>query len=644
MKLKLLIVGLLAGTIGNAQPVYDWAKSVGSLTTEYVHDITSDAAGNVYVTGEFSGTVDFDPGPGAQTLTATGADIFIGKFDASGNLIWVKSINQEGGYSIAVDAAGNVYTTGLFFGTADFDPGPGTYTLTGAGSRDVFVSKLDASGNFIWAKAMGGAGYEQGNSITVDAAGNVYTTGITDGGDFDPGPGIQLLTGRTFISKLDAAGNYVWAVALASADGYSIAVDAAGNVYTTGYFANASTDFDPGPGTVNLTHAGNADIFVSKLDASGNFVWAKGIGGADAEVGSSLALDATGNIYITGSFQNSVDFDPGAGTNILTSVSGTSDMYVSKLDASGNLVWAKSMGSSSEEDGISLAVDASGNVYTSGYFNGTVDFDPGAGTQNLTAASGTSDVFVSKLDASGNYVWAFQLGNGSDSEGYWYITVNGNDNVYITGDYSNTVDFDPGAGTQDLAAAGSTDFFIAHLIPNPLPLTLLQFQAENNGNVVQMHWQTTQEENTASFSIERSSDGKNYIAIGFVAAANGALKNNYSFNDTKPLDGTGLYRLKMIDIDGKFTYSRIVSVRRDNNDVLLITPNPAREILYVQAKGSEPVTVQITDVNGRILQQQKITLNGNTSFSVNIQQLPTGNYYLLVKGKQLQQVKEFIKQ
>ncbi|HEX6428217.1 MAG TPA: SBBP repeat-containing protein, partial [Niastella sp.] len=539
---------LLVCSIAQAQPVYDWAKSAGSITAEFVHGITSDAAGNVYVTGEFNGTVDFDPGPGTQILTATGADIFICKFDASGNLVWVKSINQEGGYSIAVDVAGNVYTTGLFGGTIDFDPGPGTYPLTSAGSSDIFVSKLDASGNFVWAKAMGGANYEQGNSIAVDAAGNVYTTGITDGGDFDPGPGTQLLTGRTFISKLDAAGNYVWAASLAAANGYSIAVDATGNVYTTGYFANASADFDPGPGTYNVPYGGNADIFISKLDASGNFVWAKSMGGANDDVGGSLALDASGNIHITGAFQNSVDFDPGPGTTTLTTSTNVSDIFVSKLDASGNLLWAKSMGSSSVDEGVSLAVDAVGNVYTVGLFNGTVDFDPGVGTQNLTAASGTSDVFVSKLDASGNYVWAYQLGNGSDSEGYWYITVNGNDNVYLTGDFSNTVDFDPGAGTKNLSAAGGTDVFIAHLVPNPLPLTLLQFRAENNGSAIQLQWQTTQEENTASFIIERSIGRKAFAAIGSVAAVNNSLKSNYGFNDTKPLDGTGFYRLKMIDI------------------------------------------------------------------------------------------------
>ena len=226
-----------------------------------------------------------------------------------------------------------------------------------------------------WAKSIGGSSYYRGSSIKVDASGNVYTTGnFTGTADFDPGSGTFNLTadaagGDIFISKLDASGNFIWAKSIGSIGndvGSSISVDASGNVYITGYFAGfaggtAAADFDPGSGTFNLTSAGDADIFILKLDASGNFVWAKSMGGTTNEYGTSIALDASGNFYTTGSFQGTADFDPGTATFNLTSAgsAGYSDIFISKFDTSGNFVWAKSMGDSTLHDaGTSIALDS----------------------------------------------------------------------------------------------------------------------------------------------------------------------------------------------------------------------------------------------------------------------------------------------
>ncbi len=176
--------------------------------------------------------------------------------------------------------------------------------------------------------------------------------------------------------------------------GMSIAVDAAENVYTSGYFW-LTADFDPGAGTFNLTPAGSADIFVSKLDASGNFVWAKNMGGTNFDRGTNIGVDNSGNVYTTGTFEGTSDFDPGAGVVNLTSA-GNNDIFISKLDASGNFVWAKRMGGTSSDGVSSIAIDSSGNIYTTGSFEGTADFDPGAGVVNLTSV-GNNDIFVSKL-------------------------------------------------------------------------------------------------------------------------------------------------------------------------------------------------------------------------------------------------------
>jgi len=274
----LCALGLSVGIALASGGYYNWAGRFGGSSPDHSLDIIVDAAGNVYTTGYFSGTADFDPGPGTGNLTSAGGfDIFVSKLDSDGNYVWAKSIggaSTDIGYGIAVDGAGNVYTSGYFESTADFDPGPGTTDLTSAGGKDIFVSKLEGSGNYVWAKSMGGTSDDYGYGIAVDGAGNVYTTGHFYGtADFDPGPGTADLTSAghydIFVSKLEGSGNYVWAKSMGGSGpdyGYGIAVDGAGNVYPTGDF-NYTVDFDPGPGTANLTSAGNSDIFVSRLGA-----------------------------------------------------------------------------------------------------------------------------------------------------------------------------------------------------------------------------------------------------------------------------------------------------------------------------------------------------------------------------------------
>ncbi|MFL3663982.1 MAG: SBBP repeat-containing protein [Flavobacteriales bacterium] len=474
MKKLLFFITLIGLGVHTQAQNFEWAKNMGGASDDRGNCIVVDAAGNVYTTGFFKGTVDFDPGAGTMNLTSAGwEDIFVSKLDASGNFVWAKRMgatSDDRGLSIAVDSSGNVYTTGYFVGTADFDPGAGTFNLTSAGlNYDIFVSKLDASGNFVWAKRMGGTGSDIGNSIAIDSSGNVYTTGYFGGiADFDPGAGTFNLTSAgssdIFVSKLDASGNFVWAKNMGGASddrGNSIDLDSSGNVYTTGYF-QGTADFDPGVGIVNLTAAGlGNNIFVSKLDASGNFVWAKNMGGTNDEKGSSITVDDFGNVYTTGYFAGTADFDPGAGTFNLTSAGGW-DIFVSKLDTSGNFVWAKNMGGLYNDEGSSIVVDAAGNVYTTGYFNDIADFDPGVGIVNLISAAGfTSDIFVSKLDTSGNFVWAKSMGGINYDEGN-SIAVDATGNVYTTGYFEGTADFDPGAGTVNLVA-GFYDIFVSKL-------------------------------------------------------------------------------------------------------------------------------------------------------------------------------------
>jgi hypothetical protein len=462
---------------------YAWSSAqtpvsvFGGSSDDVATSIAVDSSGNIYTTGRFEGTADFDPGAGTANITPAGFyDVFVSKIDSSGALLWAKSFGGSSAlaisYSIEVDGDGNIYTTGFFAGTVDFDPGAGTSNLTSAGITDVFVSKLDSSGALLWAKSFGGSSNDVGYAIEVDGDGNVYTTGYFRGTvDFDPGAGTSNLTSAgsadAFISKLNSTGNLLWAKSFGGSSEEvprSIAVDRGGNVYTIGRF-EGTVDFDPGAGTTNLTSAGDTDVFVSKIDSSGALLWAKSFGGSSEDFGFSIAVDRAGNVYTTGYFRGTSDFDPGAGTTNLTSAGITNDPFVSKLDSSGALLWAKSFDGSSDDGGYSIAVDSAGNVYTSGFFGGTfggtVDFDPGAGTTNLTSAGGY-DVFVSKLDSSGALLWAKSFGGSSDDFGY-SIAVDSAGNVYTTGYFRGTSDFDPGAGTTNLTSAGGYDVFVLKL-------------------------------------------------------------------------------------------------------------------------------------------------------------------------------------
>ncbi len=458
---------LMMTTNMNAQTL-EWVQAVGGKLDDDGKSIAVDAMGNVYTVGSFQNTIDFDPGPDTMTLSAVGFyDIFIQKFDADGNFLWAKSCggNQYNvGNSIAVDAVGNVYTTGYFQSTIDLDPGPDEVNVTAVGGSDIFVLKLDTEGNFLWAKTFGGIGTDVGNALVVDAAANVYITGFfRNTVDFDPGINDTRLSAvggsDIFVLKLDAKGDFFWAKSYGGngADvGYSIVIDAARNVYTSGSFAD-KVDFDPGTTVMDITAVGLNDVFVQKLDAFGNFVWAKSFGGNRYDYGHSIALDAARNVYTTGYFQDTVDFDPGPDSMILVAV-GNSDVYIQKLDANGNFLWAKSFGGNGGDEGYSIDVDAVCNIYTIGSFATTTDFDPGPNTMNLTSA-GNSDIFIQKLDAYGNFVWASSFGGNSFDVGY-SISVDAKGYVYSTGFFEKTVDFDPEATMASKISEGEDDIFV----------------------------------------------------------------------------------------------------------------------------------------------------------------------------------------
>jgi hypothetical protein len=470
MKKLLFLITLFVGVHAYTQN-FEWAKQMGGQNIDEGNAINVDNNGNVYSTGLFEGTVDFDPSSNTFNLTSNGGyDIFISKLDNNGNFVWAKQFGANGqdvGYSIATDNNGNLYATGHFMGTIDFDPGIGTYNLTSNGNNDIFILKLNSSGNFIWAKQFGGTNNDIGRSVVVDDMNNIYTTGnFTEIVDFDPNGGVYNLTANSnsdiFISKLDSNGSFIWAKQIAGTNEafcLNLTLDTANNIYYTGYFTG-TYDFDPSTNNYNLTST-TTDVFVSKLDSNGNFVWAKQIeGNAPGIYSHSITTDDSSNIYITGYFYDTIDFDPSINTYNLTS-NGSSDIFISKLDVNGNFIWAKNLGGSSGEIGLSIKSDSYDNIYTTGYFQGNVDFDPNTSMYNLTSL-GNRDIFILKLNNNGNFVGANQFGGINDDYGN-EIAIDELGNIYLTGYFTETVDFDPSTNTFQLTSFGSRDIYVLKL-------------------------------------------------------------------------------------------------------------------------------------------------------------------------------------
>jgi hypothetical protein len=292
-----------------------------------------------------------------------------------------------------VDGSGNAYVTGAFDGMVDFDPGSGADNHTSNGLNDIFLSKFDSSGNFDWARTWGASDDDQGSAVALDESGDEYVTGMFNGTvDFNPGSGVDSHTSNSwydaFLSKFDSSGNFMWALTWGGSgddSGFDIAVDGSGDVYVTGWFYDIA-DFDTGSGIDNHTSNGQGDILLSKFDSSGNFKWAQTWGGIGEDWGNGVAVDGSGDVYVTGGKIGIPPFDP-----------GVSNMILKKFDSSGIVKWSHELG---EAGGYGVAGDGSGNAYVTGCFDGTVDFDPSLGVDNHTS-NGNVDVFLIKFMPDG---------------------------------------------------------------------------------------------------------------------------------------------------------------------------------------------------------------------------------------------------
>jgi hypothetical protein len=306
------------------------------------------------------------------------------------------------GKDITVDKSGNAIVVGYFFGTVDFDPSVGVHNLISSGKIDNFIVKYGATGDYKWAIKFGGVGEDAPSSVKTDDAGNIYVCG---------------------------------------------------------YFSG-QIDFFPGVGTAIRTSNGLRDGYVAKYDSGGSFLWVNTFGSDSNDEVIDLRLDRNGNVFVTGSFQETIDVDPGPGIVDITS-NGQKDIFLLKYTSEGNLIWGFNVGGAGNDEGMAVVPDSSGDCYLSGYFSQTVDFDPGP-AQNDLSSSGNTDIFFCKYSSSGVFQWGKSIGGKSnDSQSPGGLTLDAEQNVYIAGDFSSTINFEAGEVGSSLTSRGNTDIFVA---------------------------------------------------------------------------------------------------------------------------------------------------------------------------------------
>lgn len=448
--------------------------------------------GNVVVCGNFRNTIDLDPSSATYNITSHNGtqDMYLACYSPTGGFIWGFALGREdydGANALAVDANNNIFLGGFFRGTnVDFDPSSGTALLTckgsfGAGNTsfggDGFVAKYSSAGAYQWVLQLGTPYWvEAVDAIAIDTLGNVVVGGIfKDTLDFDPSPSASTtlnanVSGTAFLAKYTTNMQFLWAFnfgksGIAATDNTirDMVVDGNNDICITGFVQYATNiDFDPSPtGTANLVPNGNYDAYVAKYTASGAYVWAFLLGGNSTDDGFGIAKDNNNNIYITGySMSSSMDMDPSSSTATATAQGGGQNMMLASYTSSGQYRWGKLIGNSGNDLGRRLGIFGN-NLYVTGYFSGTVNFNQGSSPAANMTSVGNTDMFTARYALqNGNHQCSFSVGSSAADEGSG-IAVDNAGYVYITGAFSGTgTDFNPGTGTLTSSSNGATDAFL----------------------------------------------------------------------------------------------------------------------------------------------------------------------------------------
>ena len=456
-----------------------FAKKIGGSLNDLVGAVAIDGTGQISLCGAFSGTANFNPN-GTFNLISTGAlDGFFARYTANGDLLYAFKLGGTGtdGCLDMRLAGSSLWLAGRFSNQVDFDPGAGTASYTSAGNTDGWIGKYDlATGSYEQAWTFGSTSVDLINSIFFNGNGTLQIGGSFSATvDFDPSVSVAMRTSTLGYSngvviQYTAAGDHVWNntiggfLPLFHERPSALGMAPNGEVLLAGNI-QGTVDADPANTTALLTGNLNYSPFVATYSSSGQYLRGFTLNNGGFTQLKGMAIDATGNIIIAGIFNATLDADPGVGVVNLVSA-GSTDLFLGRYTATGSLIWAISLGNNLSQQMVDVKTDAQSNIYALGYFDGTMDVDPGVGVTNLVS-SGNRDIFLLKFSPDGQLLYANRMGGFQEDLAYCMaVTAAGEAVIGCT--FRNVADFDPSANTFNLASVGATDVAVAKYNTNGL--------------------------------------------------------------------------------------------------------------------------------------------------------------------------------
>ena len=389
-----------------------WGFVLGSSSCDDSYEVATDKEGNAYIFGTYSGTVDFDPGPGEFLMTGENFDgAFLAKYTADGDFVWAMNNEElDGDYvkEIEVDDDGNIYLFGEYFAdTVDLDFGEGEYIITNNGNRDVFVAKYDENARIIWGASFGDTEWDRAGGIEVDANGDVIITGSFEGTiDIDRSTAVYELNAgagqNMFLVKYNRNGRLHWGFNVGEDDdlfAFDVAVDAYKRITVTGTFDSVNgVDFDASGDTYVLEAEDDGDAYVVRYLSDGSLDMATRFGGERKPFAREVELNPDGTMYVAGEMFGLTDFDPGPAKKELDF---GNDAFIAKYTEEGHLIWVAGIGEAFYGINVEgLVVDPFGNIHIAGYFgeafNNTLDFDPTESSYIVDYIGANYDLYVAQ--------------------------------------------------------------------------------------------------------------------------------------------------------------------------------------------------------------------------------------------------------
>jgi hypothetical protein len=456
-----------------------WARTWGGSDFDHAYDVVADDLGDIYVAGSFRGTSDFDPTDGVDEHISNGqVDCFLTKYDSTGEYQWTRTWGGSGddtAFSVATSGTDYVFVAGEWESSVDFDTDPDDeYIRESEGATDGFMSRFMYNGDWHYTRLVQGPGTDRVRGVASDDQGNAYITGEL-GGDttfwFGDTPHASNGSTDAFLARFyytDYMVNWVQTWGGEKADvGNDVELDSLGYIAVLGHFENngdgTGIDLNPDSGTDIHQSAGSYDVFLSRFTNDGVYNWGVHWGGVSIDFAQGVTTTHLNEIYAAGDYEGTIDFDPGPGEYWLGSA-GLWDGFIVKYDFTGDFQWAQSLGGSAGDSMKDCVADPTGDVFVAGYYEGTVDFDPGAGSDMHT--SDGADIFISRYAATSGYQWSRVITSSGWDQARG-IDLGQSLFPYLCGDFSNTTDFAPSSSAADNhTSAGEYDAFLLKYLNN----------------------------------------------------------------------------------------------------------------------------------------------------------------------------------